>query len=774
MNLLGNLSGVLAKPIQPRVSYGLALLLLLGVFVLHFSRILFLSEVIFPHNNALEAGALQEKADAHISNRKFSDQSSVFIPELANNLGSNRKAWLVTWNSHVQLGRASFQLGGLSRAYPLTNLLSCFTSNPFVLYTVLVLLTVGLTAGFLLLFLQSLGLHPAASVCAALGLAFTTAVSYWLCFVIFLSVICWSVCLLWLITEFIRKPSWPAALALAFATYCLLIAGYPQLTILFAYMISAYALIRLLQAPCSCGEKLRMMLALVGCVIVGALASVPVYLDLLFVAKDSARLNLVRDSFFLGVLPPYRDLRELAGFLMTLFDWSWLGNAIDPKYPAHFNGLSFTPVYGSLIWLSFILKNRRVVILWQVLLIICLVGTVFPAAYLFAVHHLGFGLSRIQLLAGAIIPGFVLSAFTVDAILHGKLRLTIASAIWLLIPLVAELIVALWSWRPLPINALAVLATFALVTALLGSIRRRSMSALIAIAVLSTFLYGRTLILSRPLRTIHTSSELINAVKAHTPNEERFVIADPKMAALPPNQEALFGLDSVNSYDSLSSRRYQEWTRLWSAAGTRTYGRHFRFLNNEMAVANPAFPFSNVRVILSTRPLPTDHLRLAAEMNGIKLYETLTAPIDLLQTPRFQMSNVGMAVIESSIDQRNLQSSRTETLNDFEKIAVTASPQETLLFLSQQYHRAWRAQTHHRSLRTVIVNRFYQGVVVPPNTSEVELSFRPFVLWAWLPQFLFVVAGAFLLLQSALQMVGRQRGVTLSRANGPQSPSQNG
>jgi hypothetical protein len=48
-------------------------------------------------------------------------------------------------------------------------------------------------------------------------------------------------------------------------------------------------------------------------------------------------------------------------------------------------------------------------------------------------------------------------------------------------------------------------------------------------------------------------------------------------------------------------------------------------------------------------------------------------------------------------------------LNDFQKIGVTASPEETLSFLSQQYHRAWWAGSHNRSLRTVIVNRFYQG-----------------------------------------------------------------
>jgi hypothetical protein len=749
------------------MSYRSAFFLLLGVFALHFSRILFYGEVIFPHDNSLEVGLSEKPNSTRISNRKFIDESSAFIPELANNLGSQHKAWLDTWNPHVELGRAAFH-GALSRAFALTNLLSCFTSSPFVLYTALILLTVGLTAGFFLLFLRSLGLHPVACGCAALGLGFTTPISYWVCFVMFLSAICWPVCLLWLITEFTRKRSWPVALGLAFATYCLLMTGYQQVTILSAYTTGAYALMRLVQMPGTRKEKLRTMLAMLGCAGAGVLASLPVYLDLLFVAKDSARLGDVSDSFFLGVLPPCRNPRETASFLTTLFDWSWLGNAIDPKYPLHFNGLSFTPVYGSLIWFSFILKNRRAVLFWQLLLIACLAGTIFPAVYLFAVHHLGFGLSPIQLLGGGIVPGFVLSAFTVDAIFRGELRLTIRSAAWLLAPLIAESVVALLIWHRLPIDAAAVAATFLLVAALLGSIYWRSIPALIGVAVVSTFLYGRALILSRPLETIHVSSKLIDAIKAYAPDGDRFAIADTAITVLPPNQEALFGLNSVNSYDSLSSRRYQELMEHWSAAGTRTYGRHFKFLDIEWALADQAFPFSSVHLILSARPLAADQLTLATEVNGIKLYETITTPIELLQTPRFKFSNGGEVAIDPSAGPANLQSHRVEMLNDFQKIEVTASPEETLLFLSQQYHRAWWAGSHNRSLRTVIVNRFYQGVVLPPNTSEVELFFRPFVLWSWLPQLLFAASGALLLLRSALQMRGRQHGVRLRSAGGSQ------
>lgn len=112
----------------------------------------------------------------------------------------------------------------------------------------------------------------------------------------------------------------------------------------------------------------------------------------------------------------------------------------------------------------------------------------------------------------------------------------------------------------------------------------------------------------------------------------------------------------MNSYDSLSSRRYQELVRHWSGVGTRTYGKHFEFLDIEWALADQRSLFSGIHLILSARPLAADQLTLATEVNGIKLYETVTAPIELLQTPCFKFSNGREAAIDPSAGPANLQS----------------------------------------------------------------------------------------------------------------------
>jgi hypothetical protein len=225
---------------------------------------------------------------------------------------------------------------------------------------------------------------------------------------------------------------------------------------------------------------------------------------------------------------------------------------------------------------------------------------------------------------------------------------------------------------------------------------------------------------------------------------------------LPPNEEALLDLNSVNSYDSLSSRRYQDLTKQWSLTGTAFYGRYFRFVDPRKILTDRSFPYSNVHLILSTRPIATGRLTLTDEVNGIKLYKPVVAPIDLRQTPLFQYTENATA-IDPSVVTSNLRARRLITLDDYQKIKVTPAPQETLLFLSQQYHRAWRAEIHLHLLRTVVINNFYQGVIVPPNTRELELSFRPFVLWSWLPQLLFALGGGLLLLRAIL---GMKHGIT--------------
>ena len=92
-------------------------------------------------------------------------------------------------------------------------------------------------------------------------------------------------------------------------------------------------------------------------------------------------------------------------------------------------------------------------------------------------------------------------------------------------------------------------------------------------------------------------------LRAATPGGSRFAIADSAISALPPNEESLLDLKSVNSYDSLSSHQYQELTSHWRTCRDRSYGRYFRFLDVKSAFKDQSLSLSNVEVILSRKTL---------------------------------------------------------------------------------------------------------------------------------------------------------------------------
>ena len=94
--------------------------------------------VVFPHDNSGEIGADPEPAVGRlVNNRKFSDQSSQYIPFLLKQLQGNHSRWIATWNPHQQLGHPLPQLGGLGKAYPLTHAASLFVSDPLRLFSLL-------------------------------------------------------------------------------------------------------------------------------------------------------------------------------------------------------------------------------------------------------------------------------------------------------------------------------------------------------------------------------------------------------------------------------------------------------------------------------------------------------------------------------------------------------------------------------------------------------------------------------------------------------------
>jgi hypothetical protein len=715
-----------------------ALLLLLAIPAVFAAHLFRQGSVIAPHPNELEVG-LPPATDAAPANRKFSDFSSVYIPEMALQLHGHRRGWLSLWNPHVELGRPAAQLAGLSRAYIVTNLLSRLTDDPLVLYTGYTLLVMLLTAVFGVAFLRSLELHPVACLCTAAGLAFGTFFAYWATFVMFLSTLCWTLALLWHVTRFVERRSAGHAAGIAFGTHSLLLTGYPQYAVYQFYLLAGYTLARLWRAGPASAARLRTAALLAGTVLAGVLTTLPVLADVALNARESARVA-VPDTFFEVVLPAMRSPGDVSLYLGQLFDAFWYGNVSRAGYPFPFNGATLTPFYSGLILLSFAGGQWRRLWGWQLFVAACLLATLCPPVYLAMVHHLGFHFSRGVPVGGAAIPAFVLAGHGLDHVLRRGARHRWGVALLVALPtLFAAGAAASHADRLVPLFvALGLLITLGTVWLTLA----RSPAIAIGLTAISVGAYGFGIMLIRPLEQIRTTSPLVERLREATGGETRYAFfGDDCGLLLPPNQEALLGLRSIHTYNSLSSQRFQRFARQLSTRGTLTYGRIFGPLEDAEALEAPGLAQAGVGVIVSCRKPGPAGLDRIATVGRVDLYALSGLPQLESQTAHF--ARMGGEVIRAATtsEPTSERLRRQEAWDDFLRFRVASEPQETLLFVSQQYHPHWQARVNGRPVATVIVDGFYLGVVLPPQTSDVEIEFRPWSRWSWISQVFFAAVG---------------------------------
>ncbi len=713
------------------LSYRNTFLFLIAVQICYFSLIIFKGYVIYPHNNGKEILA-SSTDDKFFSNRKFHDESSVYIPAINIQLNGNHYSWLSVWNPHVQLGRPAAQFSGFSKAYLLTHFLSFFTKNPFRLYTVFTVVTLFLTSIFMFLFLKALKLHPIACAVSALALSTGIHSSYWLTFVMFLSTRCWVVCLLWLITEFINKKAFVFLVCISFATYSLFITGRLQQTILYLYLICAYTLIYLYKSEGKLKTKCYSLLMLTVCAAIGLIMTLPIFADLAVKANQSARLA-PSDVFFLGVLPPIRHFTDLRNFLSSIVDPFWLGIPIKPDYPLRFGGFSLSPLYFGLFLMSFFNRQWRKLWLWQLFVILCLIAQIWPPGYLFMIHYLGFHLSRNQPLVGTVIPAFIICGFTIDYYLSNRpdsTAISIQVAVLISIPVLMG-ISAFMSGADYyqRLNTTYILICALIIAGLIVFVAARKTVFIVIPVIATVFVYGFSIMMTRPLETIHTSSELTKAIERHTSGGYRYAKIGPLLSrVIPSNQEAMLNLRSLHSYDSLSSKNYQNMVLQISEKGTQTYGRHFNYITSASKLSEPPFSYTGVNLLLFFTK------------SGLKFQKTDHAPILYAQTSNYKDIEDNQILFEGPLDKHNeLQIRQTVSFDDLKKFKLTPSDSRTILFVSQQFHPQWKAVSNEKPLKTVLINDFYQGVVIPPGTKEVQLQFKPYVLWSWLPQLFFVV-----------------------------------
>ncbi|MCH2172636.1 hypothetical protein MK489_17815 [Myxococcota bacterium] len=717
-----------------------AKLLLALVLLGFFGPPLLRGEVIFAHDNGVEMGLAPTPETAGGSSRKLSDQSSIYLPTLQIQLRGNGSGWLSTWNPHAELGRPTTQVSGFSKAFVLTHIFSLFSTDPFTVYTWLAIAAVVLSASFAYGLLRALALHPAACLAGSLWLGMGVTVVFWLTFVLLIWGICWTLALLWAVTLYLRRPGWGSWVFAAFSVHALLLTAYPQHIIWQGYLVAGYVGVSLVRGGGGFAPSAKRAAMLAGAALVGVVSVAPVYLDLLMTTQRSARLH-ADASFFLAALPTLHGARDLAVYLLQVVDPFWLGNPIRDAYPTSFDGVCLSPMVAGLLLLSFTGGWPRRVWPAHLFVVGTLAMTLSPALFRIGVEFFGLRVSRFDPLAAALIPAAVLAAWAADQVIRrgvGNRGVAIASVG---APLMIAAIGAAVS--PHPIDGANAAMGVSLGVGTAAFVWLRSPALLVIVATVGTFHYALPQQLLRTPGEIHLDSPLVQTVRLATQGRSRFALVGENIRSLlPPNQEGLLGLRSIHSYNSLSARLYQSWVSEVSDRGTAVLGRHFRAISNPDRLGGPEFSYAGVGALLSAReltpPLVGDRL-LAAGDGGV--YRVARPPLLDAQLVAFRDLDGQSATIDGVLhDAPRLESHRSLDRDDHLVFTLTAAPEPTLLFVSQQYHPDWVASAVGREIPTAIVNGFFQGVFVPAGTSQVDLRFRPLATLSWLPQLLFAAA----------------------------------
>lgn len=713
------------------IAYGLLFCGLISPYLLF-------GEVAAPHRQYLEIGAIDaigvNLKPGHIENRKFSDYTNAYIPEISAHLKGARSGWLALWTNKNELGRPAYQISGFSPAYFSSWVIAQFTDSPWRFITALSLFTCFLAGVFVILFCREIGLDPLAGLIAGVSLAASPLFMYWLTFPMFPAVWCWSAGALWAVTRLARKPDFVGWSVLAFSSYSLLMTAYPQPVVFHAYILGGYGLyLAYRKQQLGAFVAGRFLTLSATALIVGAALALPVYIDLAYLSTESARVAPA-PSFFTVVLPKFGSFTDAVRFFVLGTEPELFGNPVGAGFPFSYDGLSVTPVVVFFAVIGLLVTIRKTWGWWLAITVLFFLAFVHPF-YMLGIKYLGFNLSRSTPLGSIMLPLTIIVAYGVDALVKRAKVGEHSRVVWFAAAsCLAVIIVGLFYGvtQAIPIRWGMALVMLMLVGLLAAQHQKSRPVLLIAALILVLATISYPLMLRQDPAQIATTSPLVEKVRANLPAGSRFAVAAPGLSVLPPNLNAGLGLASVHSYNSLSSRRYH--TLIKELGGeVQTYGRWNGAISPDYNSA--MFWMSNISLMLSSTKLTHENLEYLGNESGVYLHKIISRMGDGLQVTSLQTSAVTeeLHIAEPRLLPRHIP---TKLLDQGDLLEFEVAPREpSVLILSQKFHRDWQAQAFDQSgwvsAKTTVINGVFQGVLLPKNVQRVRLEFKPYTRYAW-------------------------------------------
>lgn len=316
--------------------------------------------------------------------------------------------------------------------------------------------------------------------------------------------------------------------------------------------------------------------------------------------------------------------------------------------------------------------------------------------------------------------------------------------------------------------------------------------ALLALVVFDLFSYGRTIYGTRPSSIFSTSPRVLDLIKAGSSGGAARIAmigaidadGDELTALLGPNINTVYGVESINGFDSAILRQID----VVSGSAMPTYGlvsgshnynsAQFRWLMDLLGARyvltlaretlelappryRPLYEDANVRVFENAQALPRVFLASAArtatmervvealasgQLDGEAFDPTRVALVEGIDPAVLAAAGLGAAaspVPPGSVRSLERRAGRVRYMVEVGRPVVFVH--------SANYSRGWKASLDAASTRLYRVHGLLQGVLVPAGRHEVALTYSPGSFWLGA-----VVSLVTLLAISAFAMSGRR------------------
>ncbi|QDV09631.1 Choline-sulfatase [Planctomycetes bacterium Poly30] len=726
------------------------LVLLLACFALYFGPRVVRGEVLLPHTGAPEAGVGADSLEG--LSWWYLDVAALYVPETAVHLDPNRVGWLATWTPHNGLGRPLFHVG-FGPAFLLARAVALFTSDPFVHYSWMASLSVILSGLFAYGYLMARRLHPAACLGAALALSIGPLYPTWPMIPLVQWGFAWAFGALFATEIWCQRRSYFSLVAVAFAVHGILLTGFLEHTLGLGWMVGGWVLLRVLGAtesgpvsPEGSGptDRGRLLGGIVLAAGLGVLSVLPVYIDLFVELSASTRLSATYgfDPVFEGRVWP-SIFAVLAGGAPGLDAFSIGATVFSLMILGTVRGGAPGGGIGAWYWFAWVLFMAAAT------------GHAGVHGWL---RFLGLGMSGWPPVLTIFLPVTYLLALGLHDVLTRGSRKDRRRQLLIVVATLAAGVVGHLIAGPaygLPIARAMVMAAAvpALVLCLFLLLPVQRTGVIGWLVVLALILPGgmyhaQRLVAWKDRAAVHTESELSRLLQERTRDGSRYVwVANRPLRArwMPPNVDALLKTRGLQTYDHLPSREFHALVEPFRPERERIpYVRRFTRLAQPEDLNDARLALAGLGTVLSGEPLDPS---LATPVRRIG--EVLVSEPVRRISPRFSVPlascveesegdwRLPLESVEGSAGLLRVLGEKTDAL----RLAVPARPGPQLVFLSQQYHRHWRASGSLSELKTVRVNGLYQGVILPVGETEFSLEFRPWSPWIVLSQLMFLLAG---------------------------------